>query len=264
MKFYFFHSLVLFFLTISLVAKAQVAATLSPFEMQFVKINDSIYVSKYEVTNEEYLKFLASMDKKSKLYPQASIDSTGWQCCINMPELVSYHRHASFKDYPVVNIAYEGAVEYCKWLTKGYALEAAPNFKKPTFRLPSELEWELAAKGKNTLNIYGFEGVEIMDAKGSLKCNFKDITTAISVKKNKKKQTMTDHHVITAPVEFYAPNTYGLFNMSGNVAEMTLEKGYSKGGSWFSPREKVEIEQFEMYDKPQPFVGFRVFMVVKK
>lgn len=240
------------------------AQTLSPFEMQFVKINDSIYASKFEVTNEEYLQFLNTIDRKNKMFNKVKVDSLGWKCCINMEQLTDYHTHNSFIQYPAVNIPYEGAVEYCKWLTKNYSVSVNPYYKNAVFRLPSEIEWETAAKGGTKTNIYGFEGVEIMDSKGNLKCNFKDITTAVSSKKSHKNQiVMTDHHVITAPVKFYKPNGFGIFNMSGNAAEMTLEKGYSKGGSWFSARDKVEISQFEMYEKPEPFVGFRVFMVVK-
>ncbi|MBX7241401.1 MAG: formylglycine-generating enzyme family protein [Bacteroidia bacterium] len=252
----------IFFLSTVFSLKAQ---TLSPFEMQFVKINDSVYASRFEVSNDEYMQFMTTIDRKNKLFSKVKVDSLGWNCCINMKELSDYHRHSSFSDYPVVNIPYEGAVEYCKWLTRNYAVSVNPNFKNAVFRLPSEIEWEIAAQGGIKENIYGFEGVEIMDAKGNLMCNFKDITAAVSSRKSHKNQmTMTDHHVITAPVKFYKPNALGVYNMSGNVAEMTLEKGYSKGGSWFSPRDKVEISQFEMYEKPEPFVGFRVFMVVKK
>ena len=53
--------------------------------------------------------------------------------------------------------------------------------------------------------------------------------------------------------------------MSGNVAEMLLEKGKTKGGSWQDSEEAMKIEndgKYGTYDTPRPTIGFRYFMEV--
>jgi formylglycine-generating enzyme required for sulfatase activity len=74
-----------------------------------------------------------------------------------------------------------------------------------------------------------------------------------------------DNADITAPVKSYEPNTFGLYNMSGNVAEMLFEKGKTKGGSWLDSAEAMKIAsngKFAQYSQPCPAIGFRVFMEV--
>ena len=56
------------------------------------------------------------------------------------------------------------------------------------------------------------------------------------------------------------PNDFGLYNMSGNVAEMLSEKGITKGRSWMSTKENIEINARNKYDGVAlPFIGFRYF-----
>ena len=62
----------------------------------------------------------------------------------------------------------------------------------------------------------------------------------------------------------YFPNNYGLYNMSGNLAEMIDTKGEAMGGSWANPPEECKVTSKSSYDGPSPSVGFRVFMEVKE
>lgn len=68
---------------------------------------------------------------------------------------------------------------------------------------------------------------------------------------------------LTAPVDSYNPNAYGLYNMSGNAAEMVILDDISpaaKGGSWFSNAQQVRIDapaEFVGNTKGSPYVGFR-------
>lgn len=62
---------------------------------------------------------------------------------------------------------------------------------------------------------------------------------------------------ITAKVGTFKPNTYGLYDMSGYVAEMISEPGIAVGGSWDCPGYDVRIWSRLPYEGPSPFVGFR-------
>lgn len=241
--------------------------TLNKFEETFSKINDKFYMSKYEVTNLQYLTFIEELKKNNEIekYNIAQIDTSQWNTVQYEPYASLYHRHPAYSNYPVVNISYEGALLFCEWLTNKYNTYSKKKFKKVLFRLPTKEEWENAAHGGLKQNDYPWGGYLLNDWKGQDLCSYMKIReSAISYNREKD-----DFEIINmgqasisflCEVDYYKENGYGIFNISGNAAEMTQEKGIARGGSYLCPGYDVRIESTLKYDKPSTEIGFRICM----
>jgi len=99
-------------------------------------------------------------------------------------------------NHPVVHIAYEDAVEYCKWANR---------------RLPTEAEWEAAAQGNNNDAIYTWGNNPSI-----LNTNANTWQGVFPVKNES-----VDGFEFIADVKSYPPNSIGLYDMLGNVWEIT-------------------------------------------
>lgn len=228
-------------------------------EKRMAKVDSSLYADKFEVTNYEYQAFLLwAKSEAADIYKESRIDTAAWNMLGGM-ELIreNYHHHDNFAQYPVVNISFDAANHFCRWLTNVYNSSPKKKFQKVIFRLPTELEWEKAARGgiKDSILYYAWKGVDVTDKHNNYLCNFQDFTSI-------KGGESADHYIITAPVNTFPPNGYGLYNMCGNAAEMIDEMGITKGGSWDSKREFLRIDYSEYYTKSKPYIGFRIFMEV--
>lgn len=220
-------------------------------DQNLVKINDKIYASKFETSNGDYMQFIEKLkaENNETFIQIAQVQSANWN---SEPMANHYHSHEAYKDYPVVNVSLEAVSLYCRWLTKEYNNSTDRQFKKVIFRLPTVNEWETAAKAGNVNATYAFKGNSLKNNKGEILANFKNTT-------NESSQTPD----LTAPVNSYFPNGFGIFNMSGNVSEMVIDSPVTKGGSWNGSAEFLTITSNQNFDKvPSPSVGFRVFMEV--
>lgn len=101
-------------------------------------------------------------------------------------------------NYPVVHIAYEDALAYCKWANR---------------RLPTEAEWEAAALGQNENSIYtwGNDNSVLNDHANTWQGEFP------------VKNLVEDGFFSAAPVKSYPPNSMGVYDMMGNVWELTSD-----------------------------------------
>ena len=234
-------------------------------DRSLTEISGSLYASKFEVSNKNYREFLQTLIKENRIAELAiaQIDTLKWNDNISTystnPYIYYYHKHPAYFDYPVVNVSYEAAQMYCEWLTKTYNSSHKKKFKKVHFRLPNEHEWETAARGGDSSAKYPWKGEFLRNKKGLYLCNFaREANDTIGIA-----DKLNDSADITAQVNSYYPNQFGIFNLSGNVAEMISDKQFVKGGSWLSTPEYLTIDNKQSNDgNPKPTVGFRVFMDV--
>ena len=238
---------------------------------------EHFFMSQTEVTNGEYQAFLNAQMIKSKNKPDLSdieIQGQNWEV---LPFQKTYHLHPAYKEYPVVNISHKAALQYCQWLTEKYSLLNAGRFKVE-FKLPSENEWRYAAHAGHRLAPYPWAGYYLRNEKGDVLCNYKIVGDQFISKNNEQKKlqiiskdkstrsaSINEATHLPAPVNAYCPNDYGLYNMSGNVAEMLDQPGRTKGGSWNDTGYDVQIDVADIYEgweKPSPYIGFRPIMKV--
>ncbi len=236
----------------------------------------AFFMSKTEVTNKDYREYLFDLKLNGQLeaYQKALPDTLQWRdkLAYNEPFVEFYFRHPAYSDYPVVNISREQAEMYCVWLTK--KLREAFGNEINDARLPYREEWVMAARGSNQAAEYSWNTVGKAKQKkgtpsairgnylniGPESIHFNETTGKYEVMHNNSLGIagyINDAADITAPVQSYFPNDYGLYNMSGNVAEMVQQNNVAVGGSWHSSGYDVRIESTSAFTGPCTTVGFR-------
>lgn len=235
---------------------------------------ENYYIDMFEITNSFYNAFLNDLKNNNlnDLFDKCQIDHSKWKILSEAFENASkyYHTDEKYNEFPVVNITEEAAELFCQWLTKVYAATSTAKYKNATFTLPTENEWLVAAAGGLENTIYPWEGKFLQNKKGEWLANFK-IAGEENIRINSKTGNVEilDNNVLyqttLVPVRSYVPNNYGLYQMSGNAAELTIE-GKVKGGSWHSYGYYMQIAADDEYGEnklPNPFTGFRVVMHTK-
>ena len=175
---------------------------------------DAFYIDTHEVTVAEF---------------QAFVDAVGYE---NVSQFSWNWYDGSTPQHPVF-ASYEAAQAYAKWAGK---------------RLPTDAEWEKAARGGLTGKKYPW-GDEVPTLSHA------HITPSGTSRGNKP---------YTVKVGSYAPNGYGLYDMAGNVAEWVYaeedqEKAFTRGGSWFLTEWYTQVYMREKLYKDGHYTstGFR-------
>ena len=185
-----------------------------------VKANDTFYMDVYEVTVGQFKNFL----KESS----STLDRP-----INWNKVYQY---SPSDEHPMINVSWHDATAYAKWAGK---------------RLPTEKEWEFAARGGLIGKEYSW-GDDESQARNY--ANYEGVGG-----KDKWKES-------TAPIGSFKPNGYGLFDITGNVWEWCQDSPESDkdskvllGGSWFVTTNLLRLP-FRNFITPSvrlSYLGFR-------
>jgi sulfatase modifying factor 1 len=165
------------------------------------------------------------------IYPDTTVWVKDFSYAYNEPLFDQYFWHQAYKEYPVVGVTWDQARAFCDFRTKmktdfNNSLKKKKQ-KSMRFRLPTEAEWEYAAKGGIQNATYPWGGPYLQDDRGCYLANFKPKRGSY-IEDDKK-----GDYTYTAPVKKFSKNGYGLYDMAGNVAEWT-ESPYNNSSYEFS------------------------------
>ena len=211
-------------------------------------------MDKHEVSNADYRAYLDSFvdAERNAMMP----DPSAWERAGSASTMQQYFLNDAYADYPVVAVTWRQARDYCAFVDG---------------RLPTEAEWEYAARSGQAGGIYPWPGLEPRDPEGDYLANFNPGRGVYAA----------DGYAFTAPVNAFRPTPWGLHNMSGNVAEWVQDSyaaSYSalsnfnpthedegeprrivRGGSWASDDFYigVGVRDAQPADEATLFTGFR-------
>ncbi len=156
--------------------------------------------------------------KDIKIYPDTLVWIRDFSYSYNEPMSKRYYSHPAFGNYPVVGVSWKQATAFCEWRTNflNAFLESKKRVTESDFRLPTEAEWEYAARGGRSQAPYPWGGYYLRNKKGCLLANFKP----------GRGNYPEDGGFYTVRADAYWPNDFGLYNMAGNVAEWTSSLYY--------------------------------------
>lgn len=215
-------------------------------------------------------------NEKVPVYPDTTVWIKDFAYSYNEPMHNDYFWHQAYSDYPVVGVSWKQAKAFCAWrtLNKNIYIKERQKGRDQvnSFRLPSEAEWEYAARGGLESATYPWGSNYTKNDRGCYLANFKP----------NRGDYAADGALYTVEARSYDPNGYGLYNMAGNVSEWT-DTSYDaaayeyvssmnpavpdynnmrkviRGGSWKDAAYYLQVStrDFEYADTARSYIGFR-------
>ena len=268
-------------------------------DVDYVEVMDSLYISKDDAVdgvrtfNTKFLNYKYSWFDRDEaarqggnrkdfvqtevlnVYPDTTVWVKDFNYSYNDPMHQDYFYHQSYGDYPVVGVTWGQANAFCNWRTKkknNYQKSKKNATLVPDFRLPTEAEWEYAARGGLEFATYPWGTGSTTSDRGCFLANFKPVRGNYAV----------DGALYTMEAKSFNANDYGLYNMAGNVSEWTntaynLSSYYMastmnpnvedrknkrkiiRGGSWKDVAYYLEVasRDYEYADTARSYIGFR-------
>jgi len=224
------------------------------------------------------------IEETISVYPDTLAWVHDFTYSFNEPLTETYFWHPAFDDYPVVGISWGQAKAFNAWRTQilnEWKQSNGESFVQ-RFRMPSEAEWEFAARGGLELSPFPWGGPYVRNILGCPLANFKPM----------RGDYVEDAGCHTVPIESYSANDYGLFQMAGNVSEWTntaydesvydftfdmspeyqyhakaddapsLKRKVIRGGSWkdIGYYCQTGTRSYEYQDTAKSYIGFRCVM----
>ncbi|MDH8701445.1 sulfatase modifying factor 1 [Dysgonomonadaceae bacterium PH5-43] len=260
--------------------------TVNPDEVIMISKDTAYFDDEGRIISETITRQLSTLwDFENSYIVNIHPDESAWvndfNNSYNEPYMRLYYNHPMYDDYPVVGVSWDQANAFCNWRTE-YLKKSLDETRKNTiepYRLPTEAEFEYAARAGNSDNIYPWSKEGTQGDKDCFLGNFKP----------GEGNYTADGHMITSRVASFTPNAFGLYDMAGNVAEWTssafLESGpeimndinpeyryraakedpYSmkrkvvRGGSWKDVAHFIrsDIRSSEYQNEQRSYIGFR-------
>lgn len=256
----------------------------------------AFWMKETEVTNAEYREFLQDLTDsgKKELYAFCYPDTALLKEELWIGKYLNYFTHPYFSDHPVTGITYAQAMEYCRWLSLRYQAKF-PEWSGSEFRIPVWAEWEYAARAGKQFNSYPW-GYLVRNSLGCPLANFTDNeflsdtnneynhlnpilyyqwvysehmnkTRNLQTETGKKRKKIRPLYGMPVWADSYFPNDWGLYNITGNVAEMVISEHMKPayfGGSYRTEARYMNLNWMLPHPYPSPQaqadVGFRPVM----
>jgi len=268
-------------------------------DVDYVEVMDSLYIKKEDAVdglrtfNTKKLNYRYSwfdseaagnkrgnrkdflINETLNIYPDTTVWIRDFSYSYNDPMHQDYFYHQSYNDYPVVGVTWGQANAFCHWRSKkknDYLKGQKNATTVPNFRLPTEAEWEYAARGGLDFATYPWGSGSTTSDRGCFLANFKPVRGDYAV----------DGALYTMEARSFNANDFGLYNMAGNVSEWTNtafnassyyfgstmnpnvedrsnKRKVIRGGSWKDVAYFLEVSSrdFEYADTARSFIGFR-------
>ncbi|OQX29564.1 MAG: hypothetical protein B0D92_03070 [Spirochaeta sp. LUC14_002_19_P3] len=219
-------------------------------------------MSQHEVTHRDFLEFLndAPVSSSGMLNRNLMIILNSADAAIKYSKKFQFvgSRIANSIDTPVIGVTWYGAVEYCNWLSRKKGRDPVYNIGGSTvnwdrtangYRLPTEAEWEYAARGGSYIRGFTYAGSNNIDEAAWYKANSGNRTHTVGRKK---------------------ANELGIFDLTGNVWEWCWDEVIKtdspvslralRGGGWKdSETDSLIARRIDAYpDSSANFYGFRL------
>ena len=268
-------------------------------DVDYVEVMDSLYIKRDDAVdgirtfNPKFLNYRYSwfdadgaarkggsrkdflINESLNVYPDTTVWVKDFNYSYNDPMHQDYFHHQSYGDYPVVGVTWGQANAFCNWRTKNkndYLRGKKNSTSVPSFRLPTEAEWEYAARGGLEFATYPWGTGSTTSDRGCFLANFKPVRGNYAV----------DGALYTMEAKSFNANDYGLYNMAGNVSEWTNtaynsssyymastmnpnvedrknKRKIIRGGSWKDVAYFLEVgsRDYEYSDTARSYIGFR-------
>lgn len=210
-----------------------------------------------------------------EIYPDTTVWIRDFAYSYNEPMHNDYFWHDAYSEYPVVGVTWKQAKAFCEWRTinkNSYQKSKKGAANVNTFRLPSEAEWEYAARGGLQAATYPWGGPYTKSDRGCFMANFKPV----------RGDYAADQALYTVEAKSYEPNDYNLYNMAGNISEwvnasydpssyeytssinpsvndINNQRKIVRGGSWKDVAYFLQVSSrdYEYADSARSYIGFR-------